>query len=151
MKNNFFNKVKEVLTASDPKTKFELFEKVYKEFLENRLNLDPIDDIEVFKEPSYKDFCTIVDPKQVPKRTNLASDEGKSTLLHAIAHIEYSAIDLALDACYRFMNMPFDYYKDWMEVADYMLARGFLAPAINAAMNHQARTHGLQYVSEGGR
>ena len=33
-------------------------------------------------------------------------------------HIEYSAIDLALDACYRFRNMPKEYYKDWMIVAE---------------------------------
>ena len=39
-------------------------------------------------------------------------------LLHAITHIEFSAIDLALDACYRFQKLPREYYKDWMEVAD---------------------------------
>ncbi len=138
MKNNFFNKVKEVLTAKTPETKFELFEKVYKEFLENKLSLEPIDNIEVFKEPSYKDFCTIVDPKQVPKRTNLASDEGKITLLHAIAHIEYSAVDLALDACYRFTNLPFEYYKDWMEVAEDEIRHFNL-------INEQLESYGCKY------
>lgn len=38
--------------------------------------------------------------------------------LHAIAHIEYSAITLALDSAYRFSHMPSDYYADWLEVAD---------------------------------
>ena len=33
-------------------------------------------------------------------------------------HIEYSAIDLALDACYRFRNMPIKFYQDWIEVAE---------------------------------
>jgi uncharacterized ferritin-like protein (DUF455 family) len=32
-------------------------------------------------------------------------------------HIEYSAIDMALDAVYRFRNLPWEYYRDWLEVA----------------------------------
>lgn len=118
MKNNFFKQVKEVLTAVSPEDKFRLFEKLYKKFQNHEVTFEPIEDIEVFKEPSYKEFCNIVDQKKVPKRTSLHTDEGKATLLHAIAHIEYSAVDLALDACYRFVNMPLEYYKDWMEVAD---------------------------------
>ena len=39
-------------------------------------------------------------------------------LLHSIAHIEYSAIDLALDAAYRFSGLPKEYYDDWLEVAE---------------------------------
>ena len=39
-------------------------------------------------------------------------------MLHAIVHIEYSAIDLALDACYRFRNLPDEFYFDWLEVAE---------------------------------
>lgn len=38
-------------------------------------------------------------------------------LLHAIAHIEFNAINLALDAVWRFGGMPRDYYLDWMRVA----------------------------------
>ncbi|MEA3290599.1 MAG: ferritin-like domain-containing protein [Campylobacterota bacterium] len=118
MNNNFFNKVKEALRAPTPKKKFETFDKVYKNFLDDKLSFEPIDDIEIFTEPAYKDYCKIVPQREVPFRKNLGNDEGQSTLLHSIAHIEYSAIDLALDACYRFPNMPYDYYKDWMEVAD---------------------------------
>lgn len=118
MKKNLFIELEKLLQIAKPQDKFQAFEPLYKEFLEEKLDLTPTNEIIIFKEPSYKDFCNIVDPKNVPLRKNLESDEGRFTLLHAIAHIEYSAVDLALDACYRFQDMPFDYYKDWMEVAD---------------------------------
>lgn len=38
-------------------------------------------------------------------------------LCHALAHIEFNAINLALDAVYRFRDMPIDYYTDWLKVA----------------------------------
>ena len=38
--------------------------------------------------------------------------------MHAIAHIEFNAINLALDAVYRFQDMPEQYYTDWIRVAE---------------------------------
>lgn len=90
---------------------------MYKDFLDEKFTFELSSNIEVFKEASFKDLCNIVDSKKVAKRKNLDTKEGMATLLHAIAHIEYSAIDLALDACYRFQNMPREFYIDWMEVA----------------------------------
>ena len=37
--------------------------------------------------------------------------------MHAIAHIEFNAIDLAWDAVYRFRGLPQAYYADWVGVA----------------------------------
>ncbi len=67
--------------------------------------------------PSYASFCEVVDPRRLPLRKDFDSNEGMAKLLHAIAHIEYSAIDLAIDAVYRFQDMPFSYKFDWLEVA----------------------------------
>ena len=58
----------------------------------------------------------LVHPTQVPRR-RLGSREGRIALLHAVAHIEFSAINLALDAVYRFRHMPMQYYDDWLRVA----------------------------------
>ena len=58
----------------------------------------------------------LVHPTKVPRR-RLGSREGRIALLHAVAHIEFSAINLALDAVYRFRNMPAQYYADWLRVA----------------------------------
>jgi uncharacterized ferritin-like protein (DUF455 family) len=71
----------------------------------------------IFEKPSYASLCRIVDPRQLPARKDFDNPEGLATLVHAIAHIEYSAIDLALDAVYRFPEMPMAYKVDWLEVA----------------------------------
>lgn len=53
--------------------------------------------------------------QDLPKR-NL-KDKGLMHSIHAIAHIEFNAINLALDALYRFQTMPKKYYQDWLKVA----------------------------------
>ena len=58
----------------------------------------------------------LVLPKQVKQR-KLNTPEGRAALLHAVAHIEFNAINLALDAAYRFRDMPEHYYADWLQVA----------------------------------
>ena len=52
----------------------------------------------------------------VPKRSAFTTD-GLAALLHAVAHIEFNAINLALDAIWRFPGMPRQYYLDWARVA----------------------------------
>lgn len=58
----------------------------------------------------------LIDPSQVPRR-RLGSQAGRTALIHAIAHIEFNAINLALDAVCRFRDMPQEYYRDWLSVA----------------------------------
>jgi uncharacterized ferritin-like protein (DUF455 family) len=58
----------------------------------------------------------LVHPKFVKQR-KLTTPEGRRALLHAVAHIEFNAINLALDAVYRFRDMPEAYYGDWLQVA----------------------------------
>lgn len=68
-------------------------------------------------EPSFAKICMIVHGSEVPKRRNLGTNEGRINFIHALAHIEYSAIDLALDSAYRFRGLPPQYYEDWFRVA----------------------------------
>jgi uncharacterized ferritin-like protein (DUF455 family) len=58
----------------------------------------------------------LVPPKLVPKR-RMDTLEGRAGLLHALAHIEFNAMNLALDAIWRFPEMPKEYYEDWLKVA----------------------------------
>ena len=58
----------------------------------------------------------LVPPKDVPKRSPFTL-EGRAALLHAITHIEFNAINLALDAVWRFAGMPAGFYTDWLRVA----------------------------------
>lgn len=73
----------------------------------------------------------IADPGQIPGRPDkpewvshtalkakpLNTLEGRAGLLHAIAHIELNAIDLALDVVWRFHGMPATFYTDWVQIA----------------------------------
>jgi uncharacterized ferritin-like protein (DUF455 family) len=58
----------------------------------------------------------LVPPKHVQRRA-MHTAEGRAALIHALAHIEFNAINLALDAVWRFAGMPEDYYRDWLQVA----------------------------------
>jgi uncharacterized ferritin-like protein (DUF455 family) len=58
----------------------------------------------------------LVAPAQVTRRTPFTPD-GRAALLHAVAHIEFNAINLALDAAWRFPGMPQRFYLDWLRVA----------------------------------
>lgn len=58
----------------------------------------------------------LVPPRELPRR-GFGSEEGRAAFIHAVAHIEFNAIDLAWDAVYRFRDMPDAYYADWVGVA----------------------------------
>jgi len=59
-------------------------------------------------------------PREMPKRGKAQSEAGRIALLHALAHIELNAIDLAADILVRFHDagMPMDFYNDWLTVLD---------------------------------
>lgn len=59
----------------------------------------------------------LVPPMQVPHRSPF-TPEGLAALVHAVCHIEFNAINLALDAVWRFAHMPPAFYVDWLRVAD---------------------------------
>lgn len=58
----------------------------------------------------------LVAPAQVAQKS-MQTTEGRAMLLHALAHIELNAIDLALDVCWRFAGMPERFYLQWLDVA----------------------------------
>jgi uncharacterized ferritin-like protein (DUF455 family) len=113
-----YSTLETLLTASDPREKIALFRDFYDAYRAGEITRNPLNPITVFTDPSYRSFCTVIDPKEVPRRTKLNTPQGQILLLHAIAHIEYSAIDLALDAVYRFRDGGETFERDWLEVAD---------------------------------
>lgn len=66
--------------------------------------------------PGHPDRPALVSPNAVKPR-GVQTKEGRAILIHALAHIEFNAINLALDAIWRFPDMPQDYYADWLKVA----------------------------------
>ena len=66
--------------------------------------------------PGRPERPRLVPAVEVPQRSPF-TPEGRAALLHAIAHIEFNAINLALDAVFRFPGLPEKFYVDWMRVA----------------------------------
>lgn len=58
----------------------------------------------------------LVPPSKLEKRS-MHTVEGRAIMMHAIAHIEFNAVDLALDIVWRFADMPSDFYRDWVRIA----------------------------------
>ena len=67
--------------------------------------------------PGRPDRPSLVAPLHMARRS-VRSPVGRAALIHAIAHIEFNAINLALDALYRFRGLPPAYYADWLQVAE---------------------------------
>lgn len=59
----------------------------------------------------------LVHPRELPRR-GFGTNEGRAAFIHAVAHIEVNAIDLAWDAVYRFRGLPREFYADWVSVAN---------------------------------
>lgn len=67
--------------------------------------------------PGRPEKPELVAPRLVSRRS-MSTPEGRAILIHALVHIEFNAINLALDAIWRFADMPQAYYTDWLRVAD---------------------------------
>jgi len=113
----FHSSLQKIIQTTDSLKKFEYFDGFYQSFLNAEVNFEKNFTPIKFNEPSYAKLCQIVAPQKVQKRKNFSTNEGRAILIHAVCHIEYSAIDLALDAAYRFSSLPNKYYVDWLEVA----------------------------------
>ena len=68
--------------------------------------------------PGRPEKPVLMPPTQVQKRA-LTTVKGRIALLHAIAHIELNAVDLALDIVARFASepVPNSFFDGWMQVA----------------------------------
>ncbi len=103
------------LKEPDPTTKVALTQSAWREFMAGNALVDtaPAFAVEVPGRPLRPE---LLHPSKVPRR-GLGSTAGRAALIHAVAHIEFNAINLALDAVCRFAGMPDDFYLDWLTVA----------------------------------
>lgn len=112
---NYFESVYAALMADDPQVKKQLIDKLYSAAAVPNFSQEQPPAERVLN-PGRPAKPELIDPRQVPHR-GLGSEAGRAAMCHAVAHIEFNAINLALDACYRFRNMPEQYYIDWLSVA----------------------------------
>ncbi len=114
---NLFEAAKACLDAASPNDKPELSRAMATAFARGELAV-PADapPPETIRMPGRPAKPRLVHPRELPRR-GFGSEEGRAAFIHAVAHIEFNAIDLAWDAVYRFRGMPGAYYADWASVA----------------------------------
>jgi uncharacterized ferritin-like protein (DUF455 family) len=101
------------IDAADPAEKLFLTQATWQALLAGELRADPASPPAApIGPPGRPARPQLVNARQVPQR-GLGSAEGRAALVHAVAHIEFNAINLAWDAVYRFRGKPDAYYRDW--------------------------------------
>ena len=101
-------------TLTDPTAKVAAVQELWEQ--RANLTIDAECSVQPPSQPGRPPLPLLVLPKDVPRRSPY-TPEGHAALVHSIAHIEFNAINLALDAAWRFSAMPADYYRDWLRVA----------------------------------
>ncbi len=134
---NYYDELEKVLLATSKEQKTELFYPFYELFQSGNLNFEAKQSPMVQTKPSYAGFCRIVRAEETQPRIKLDTDEGKARFVHAILHIEYSAVDLALDHAYRFRNLPREYCADWLEVAEDEIRHYQMLEEVLSSLGHK--------------
>ena len=117
MNASLFDALRACLDASDPAEKIALVNATDRAFRSGELSAPATGLVaDAIGAPGRPATPKLVHPRDLPQR-GLGSVDGRAALLHAITHIEFNAINLALDAAYRFRDMPPQFYLDWMSVA----------------------------------
>ena len=104
------------LLESSPAQKVTLTNSLYQDWHAGALVTTDSMPVQAIADPGRPQKPELVAPRELHRRS-AHTQEGKAALIHALCHIEFNAINLALDAVYRFRAMPDDYYADWLRVA----------------------------------
>ena len=106
------------LDAAEPAEKLRLTRVAWEAFAAGDLHADCASPPpQLISAPGRPAKPELVNARQVPQR-GLGTEHGRAALVHAIAHIEFNAINLAWDAVYRFRGMPDAFYCDWASCAN---------------------------------
>jgi len=101
---------------ADIEQKCVLSRQAQQAWLEGQLSVETTLAVMPIETPGRPARPTLVSPKKCPKRS-MGTIPGRAALIHALCHIEFNAINLAWDAVYRFQDMPWAFYSDWIKVA----------------------------------
>lgn len=113
---NFFDRVFQCLQCPEPTAKAASTAALLHAWQAGEFPWPQVASLQDYTQPGRPDKPTLVHPRQLPRRS-VNTLAGRAALLHAIAHIEFNAINLALDAVYRFRDLPHAFYNDWLRVA----------------------------------
>jgi uncharacterized ferritin-like protein (DUF455 family) len=117
MQQHLTDRALECLLTPDPDVKLDLVTALWSDWQTGAVALAPVDaPVAAITTPGRPEKPVLVPPAELARRS-LHTREGHAALIHALAHIEFNAINLALDAACRFRGLPRDYYHDWLLVA----------------------------------
>lgn len=111
-----YREVEAAILCPHPARKCALAQSIVAAWQGGELRLDPASVILAIDDPGRPPKPELVDPRRLERRSS-ATPEGRIRLLHAFAHIEFNAINIALDAVYRFRGLPHAFIDDWLAVA----------------------------------
>ena len=113
---NLYDLAKECFLTADPELKMALTDEAAGQWQSNSLEWQEGEAPLLLNEPGRLEKPEIVMPRDLGKR-KLTKEEGRAALIHSLAHIELTAVNLAWDAVYRYRDMPIEYYQDWVQCA----------------------------------
>lgn len=116
MHDSVFERALEALLSTSPDDKTAHVARLQHDWLAGNLQLQAAEVPRAVLQAGRPDRPLLVTAQAVPRR-RVGSPEGHGALLHSIAHIEFNAINLALDCVYRFRDLPKDFYAGWIRVA----------------------------------
>lgn len=114
--DNLYQQAKACFLLAAPDDKIALTYSTVTAWQNNKLEWREGERPLLLNEPGRLAQPEIVMPRDLPKR-NIGSEKGRAALIHALAHIELTAINLAWDSIYRYREMPMAYYNDWVQCA----------------------------------
>ena len=108
--------IEQLLLAADIDKKPAAVQALYCRWRQGELLRDVAAPLYAIPAPGRPLRPTLVPPDTVPRR-GVGTPAGHAALIHAIAHIEFNAINLALDAAWRFRDLPDAFVDDWLRIA----------------------------------
>ncbi len=116
MSSNLFVAAEACLASREVGQKCRLATALWGDWQDGRLSREGESEAPGLRDAGRPARPELVAPRQLRQR-KLGSVEGQAALVHAVAHIEFNAINLACDAVYRFRDLPDAYYGDWLRIA----------------------------------
>jgi len=116
MSSDLYAAAEQCLRCTDVAQKLVLAGRLRDDWAAGRLRRNPAADAPTLRDAGRPERPALVRPGAMARR-RLGTPEGRAALIHAVAHIEFNAINLACDAVFRFRDLPDEYYRDWTRVA----------------------------------
>ena len=145
MTETLYSKTLAALQCCDIQEKCQRTRDIQTQWLAGDLSKEDDQPVQPIGEAGRPAHPVLVDPRKVPSR-NVATPVGRVILAHALAHIEFNAVNLALDAVYRFRDMPDAYYSDWLKVA---AEEAYHFELLNSYLEQQGHFYG-EYAAHNG-